>query len=153
MVQRAVQPPEVMPSMYGPTPRTYRPADLPGMVSVGVTELFPEIQKGYRQGEGVEETCQATRDALSTVNMEMIRPEDTVNILCSEHGFYILEGLHYREMLKALGDAVREKTGCENIRYRVASGVGVREADEVVDDFGLKEYLNGTSLRYSTNAA
>ncbi len=143
MVQPAVQPPEVMPSMYGPTPRTCRPADLPGMVSVGVTELFPEIQKGYRQGEGVEETCQATRDALAAVNMERIRPEDTVNILCSEHGFYILEGLHYREMLKALGDMVREKTGCENIRYRVASGVGVREADEVVDYFGLKDYLNG----------
>jgi hypothetical protein len=113
------------------------------MVSVGVTELFPEIRRGHRQGEGVEETGCATRKALASVNMEKIRPQDTVNILCSEHGFYILEGLHYREMLKVLGDAVREKTGCRNIRYRVASGVGLREADEVVEYFGLKTHLNG----------
>ena len=143
MKRPAARPPKVMPSVYGPAPRTVRPADLPGMVSVGVTELFPEIERGYRQGEGVEEVYRATIDALSRVNMERIRPGDTVNILCSEHGFYILEGLHYREMLKAIGDRVRAKTGCSNIRYRVASGVGVREADEVVDHFGLKTYLNG----------
>jgi hypothetical protein len=113
------------------------------MVSVGVTELFPEIRKGHRQGEGVEETGRATREALASVNMEGIRPRDKVNILCSEHGFYILEGFHYREMLKALGDAVREMTGCENIRYRIASGVGLREADEVVEYFNLNEYLGG----------
>ncbi len=143
MVQPAVPPPEVMPSVYGPAPRKVRPAHLPGMVSVGVPELFPEIRKGYRQGEGVRETYEATREALRSVDMDRIRPEDTVNILCSEHGFYILEGLHYREMLKAVGEAVREKTGCSDLRYRVASGVGVREADEVVEYFGLKKYLDG----------
>ena len=143
MVKPAVRPPQVMPSRYGPTPRGSRAADLPGMVSVGVTELFPEIHKGYRQGEGIAAIYRATREALSAVNMDRIQPEQTVNILCSEHGFYILEGLPYREMLKAIGDTVREKTGCGNIRYRVASGVGIREADEVAEYFGLKEYLNG----------
>lgn len=143
MAHPAAQPPRVMPSRYGPKPRGLRPADLPGMVSVGVRDLFPEMRKGYRQGEGVEETGRAAREALAAVDMDRIRPGDTVNILCSEHGFYILEGLHYREMLKALGDTIRERTGCGNIRYRVASGVGVREAEEVVDYFNLENYLNG----------
>lgn len=142
MVKQAVQPPEVMPSVYGPTPRTVRPADLPDMVSVGIRELFPKIEKGYRQGEGIEEIHKSTTNALSGVNMDMIQPGDTVNILCSEHGFYILEGLHYREMLKVIGDVVQERTGCKNIRHLVTGGMGLKEAEEVIVHFNLKKYFN-----------
>ncbi len=143
MVQQAVKPPEVMPSVYGPAPRTIRAADLPGMVSVGVTELFPKIKRGYRQGEGIEDIHKATIKAVSRINMDMIKPDDTVNILCSEHGFYILEGLHYREMLKVIGDVVKERTGCNHVRYRVAGGMGLKEAEEVIEHFNLKGYLTG----------
>jgi len=143
MVRKAVQPPDIMPSVYGPTPRTVRPGDLPDMVSVGITELFPQIQKGYRQGEGIEEIHKFTESALSRVNMDMIQPGDTVNILCSEHGFYILEGLHYREMLKVIGDVLLERTGCTNIRYKVTGGMGLKEAEEVISHFSLREYFNG----------
>ncbi len=143
MVSQAVQPPDVMPSVYGPTPRTVRPGDLPDMVSVGITELFPQIQKGYRQGEGIEEIHESATNALSGVNMDMIQPGDTVNILCSEHGFYILEGLHYREMLRVIGDVVQERTGCKNIRHLVTGGMGLKEAEEVIGHFNLREYFNG----------
>lgn len=142
MIQPAVLPPEVMPSIYGPEPRPIRPAHLPNMVSVSVTELFPEMAKGSRQGEGIETIHEATRKTLSAVDMHMIKPEDRVNILCSEHGFYILEGLHYREMLKVLGDEVFTRTGCKNICYVLASGMGIKETDEVIDYFELKTYFN-----------
>jgi hypothetical protein len=142
MLQPAVLPPAVMPSIYGPPPRRTRPAHLPGMVSVGVTELFPEMARGFLQGEGIEAVRSATKKALADVDMRKIKPEDKVNILCSEHGFYILEGLHYREMLKALGDEVFDRTGCRNIRYVLASGMGIKETDEVIDYFDLKEYFN-----------
>lgn len=142
MIKSAVLPPEVMPSLYGPKPRQCRPAHLPGIVSVSVTELFPEITKGYKHGEGIEAVCRAAKKALDNVDMSMIKPEDKVNILCSEHGFYILEGLHYREMLKVLGDVVCKRTGCSNISYVLASGIRIKETDEVIDYFGLKKHFN-----------
>jgi hypothetical protein len=142
MLQPAVLPPAVMPSIYGPEPRRTRPAHLPDMVSLGVTELFPEMAKGVRQGEGIEAVRSATKKALADVDMSKIKPEDHVNILCSEHGFYILEGLHYREMLKVLGDVVFDRTGCKHIRYVLASGMGIKETDEVIDYFDLKKHFN-----------
>lgn len=142
MIEPAIAPPEVMPSIYGPRPRSIRPAHLPEMVSVGVTELFPEMAKGYQQKEGIEYVRKATKDALAGINMNMIKPDDRVNILCSEHGFYILEGLHYREMLKVLGDIVFARTGCKNICYILASGIRIKEAQEVIDYFDLKNYFH-----------
>lgn len=141
MLQQAAVPPEVMPSVYGPEPRKIRPANLSGMVSVRVAELFPEMAKGFRQGEGIEAVHKATKIALADVDMSMIKPDDRVNILCSEHGFYILEGLHYREMLKVLGEVLHERTGCKNIRFILAGGMGMKEANEVVDYFELKKHL------------
>ncbi|MFO7963760.1 MAG: hypothetical protein R6U50_07560 [Desulfobacterales bacterium] len=142
MPKSAVSPPAVMPSIYGPEPRRIRPAQMPEMVSLPVSGLFPEMPKGFTQGVGVDRIHQAAKNALADVDMRMIKPNDTVNILCSEHGFYILEGLHYREMLKALGDAVFDRTNCRNILYVMASGMGIKETDEVIDWFDLKRYFN-----------
>ena len=141
MLQQDVMPPEVMPSVYGPEPRKIRPAHLPEIVSVRVAELFPEMNQGLRQKEGIEIVYKAAEKALSRVDMSMIKPDDRVNILCSEHGFYIMEGLHYREMLKVLAGAVFERTGCKNIRFVLAGGMGMKEAKEVVDYFELKKHL------------
>ncbi len=143
MKENTIKPPKVMPSIYGPTPRTRRAADLPLMTSLNITDLFPEIKQGFISSQGLDDIRKMTTEVLANVDMSNIKSDDTVNILCSEHGFYILEGLHYREMLKSIGDVVKDKTGCQHIRYRVASGVGIREADEVIEYFDLKEYLNG----------
>ena len=42
MSATAIQPPDFMPSAYAPAPRP-RVASLPGFVSLGVDELFPEF--------------------------------------------------------------------------------------------------------------
>lgn len=142
MLLPAISPPVVMPSIYGPEPRKLRPAHLPGIVSLGINDLFPEIEKGFKQGEGIDAVRQSTIKALSDVDMRMIKPDHRVNILCSEHGFYVLEGLHYREMLKVLGDVVFERTGCNHIRFILASGMGIKETDEVIEYFDLERHFS-----------
>jgi len=134
-------PPVVMPSVYGPPPRQIRAADLAGMEAVGVDRLFPDLNQGHLQGRGVDDVAAATRKALEKVDMGMIKPDDTVNILCSEHGFYVLEGLHYLEMLKVIGETVLEKTGCRKLRYCMAAGVTIKEVDEIIRYFDLKKQL------------
>jgi len=140
MREQAARPPEIMKSAHGPEPRP-RAADLPEMMPVRVTDLFPDITGGYLQGEGIAEIRRAAERALESVDMSMIRPDDTVNILSSEHGFYLLEGRHYCEMLKIIKDVVEEKTGCKNIRLRVAGGMGTKESEEVIEQFELDKYF------------
>jgi len=144
MFNPELSPPEVMPSMYGPRIRETRSSDLPDMAAVSMRDLFPEIKQGFSQKEGLDDICKVAEKELSGVDMDKIKPGDKVNILCSEHGFSLLEGLHYREMLKTVGKVVRERTGCNNIRYRLASGMGIREAKEIIEYFDLKKYLNAS---------
>jgi len=131
-----------MPSVHCPEPEM-RAADLTEIVSIKINELFPEMRQGFLHNEGIDFIRKATEETLSQVDMSMIQPDHTVNILCSEHGFYLLEGLHYREMLITIKDVIEQKTGCKNIRLRLAAGMGSREADEITDHFNLKEYFNG----------
>lgn len=145
MMNRISSPPEVMDSAYGIRPKK-RAADLPGMVSLPVTDLFPGMERGFLQKQGIEEIGKKTRAALGKVDMSMIRPQDTVNILSSEHGFYLLEGDHYSEMLKTIRDVVEERTGCTNIRLRVAGGMFTKESDEVIEHFGLKSPFKGRAI-------
>ena len=143
MIKQAVQPPECMESVYGSTP-LMRAAYLPGMAAVGVRDLFPDIkQEIYLHGGNLAVIGKATGDALAGVDMSMIKPGDTVNILCSEHGFSIMGGEPYVEMLKAIWRVVRERTGNENLRLRVAAYRGFREADEVIEHYRLKEFFDG----------
>jgi len=132
----------VMPSVHCPEPEM-RAADLTEIVSIKINELFPEMRQGFLHNEGIDFIRKATKETLSQVDMSMIQPDHTVNILLSEYGFYLLEGLHYREMLITIKDVIEQKTGCKNIRLRLAAGMGSREADEIIDHFNLKEYFNG----------
>ncbi len=150
MAEPSIQPPQVMPSVYGPEPRSLRAADLPDMESVRVNELFPGMDRGYLQGQGIPAIGEAAKAALAGVDTSMIRPGDSVNILCSEHGFYLLEGEHYRETLKETVEMVREKTDCKEVRVRVASGIGRKEADEVIQYFDLGNYLDAKVSAMST---
>jgi len=144
MLKEAVSPPTIMKSVYGPEPRRQRAADLPGLVSLGVRELFPDIaQEVYLQGNDLSVIRKATEDAVATVDVGMIRNQDTVNILCSEHGFLILGGEPYAEMLRTIKDVVQERTGCKNIRLRVAAGGGLKEAKELIQNYSLDQCFKG----------
>jgi hypothetical protein len=118
-------------------------ADLPGMVSLSVVELFPSIRPGFLQKEGIAEVRRATEKALADADMTMIKPGDSVNILSAEHGYYLLGGDHYCEMVKTIRDVVREKTGCSDIRLRVAGGMHTKEADDIIDHFDLRIAFDG----------
>ena len=139
-----VEPPVIMPTVYGPPPQTTRGRDLPGIVSVKVRDLFPETPVSiYSGGTDASAVRRATDDVLAGVDMSMIKSSDTVNLLCSEHGFGMLGGWAYAEMLTAIKDRVRERTGCANVRLVVIAWLGAKEADEIIEFYGLRERFDG----------
>jgi hypothetical protein len=144
MLKTAHPPPKIMPSLMGPSLPLQRAAELPGMVSLEVKELFPDIpEKIYLQGDDLSIIRAATEQALGKADLGMIKATDSVNLLCSEHGFSILEGAPYAEMLKTIRDVVRDRTGCENIRLRFCVGGALMEAREMIPYFGLDESFKG----------
>ncbi len=130
-------------SRYGPSAGK-RVADLPGIVGLEVAALFPDIPKAiYVEGGDVSVIRKAAEKALKNVNMNMIRPEHTVNILTSQYGFMIMGGEAYTEMVKTIKEMVEQKTGCTNIRLRVATGFRIREPEEIIKHYKLDEYFKG----------
>lgn len=141
MLRPAAAPPSFIKSAYGITPRAQRAADLPGFASVHVRDLFPDIAPAFYRGPGdLAAIRRATERALSGVDMSMIRPGDTVNVVSCEHGFSIMGGWPYAEMLKTIRDVVRARTGCERIRLRVGAWQGYREAAEGIAQLGLETH-------------
>jgi hypothetical protein len=144
MQQAAVTPPRIMSSVSGPELPPCRVADLPGIVSLEVRRLFPEIPREiYLMGDDFSMIRQATQCALENVDMSMIKAGDSVNLLCSEHGFSMLEGGAYAEMLRTIHDVVQQRTGCQNIRLRFCVGGSKSEAREIVPFFGLDGCFEG----------
>jgi hypothetical protein len=142
-VTETIQPPEFMESVYG-APRRPRAASLPQLTTLRVGELFPEIdQKIYGDGDDLLAIRRAAEASLAQVDMSKIAPSDSVNLLASEHGFSILGGRPYVEMLKTIRDVVIERTGCRNIRLRLAIYRGFREAEETSAHFELDDYFEG----------
>jgi hypothetical protein len=133
-----------MPSAYGPAPRPHVAA-LPGMTSVGVRQLFPSFAAALTEGDpaDLDRIRAATRAALADVDMTKIGVDDSVNILASEHGFGLMGGLPYAEMVKTIREVVVERTGCRDIRLRLAIYRGFKEADEVREHFGFDEAFDG----------
>ncbi|MGA2028322.1 MAG: hypothetical protein ABSH17_14815, partial [Syntrophobacteraceae bacterium] len=72
-----------------------------------------------------------------------IKPEHSVNICSSHHGFTLLGGDPYAEMLKTIRDVIEERTGCKNIRLRAGVGLRFRETEEYIRRYKLDEYFNG----------
>ena len=131
---------------YGPAPGP-RAAELPGIVGLGLRDLFPDIPKEiYTEGGDLSVIRKATEAALKNVNMEMIRPTDKVNILSSQYGYQIMGGDVYTEMIKTIRDVVEQRTGCRNIRLRVTTGFRIREPNEIIKHYRLDEYFNGKAL-------
>lgn len=132
-----------MASVYGSTPQM-RAAGLPGMASVGVRDLFPSIKPEiYMQGGELDVVRRATEEALAAVDMSMIEPGHRVNLLCSEHGFSVMGGYPYAEMLKTIWRVVKERTGCENLRLKMGTYRGFKEADEVIEHYRLQDHFEG----------
>jgi hypothetical protein len=137
-------------SRYGPDPSHIktRACDLENIVSIRVRELFPDIPENiYPSERGIKNVREATVTALENVDMSMIQPENSVNILGSHHGFLLAGGEPYAEMLKAIRDVVADKTGSENIRLRAGVGLRFRESDEYIRRFGLDEYFGKGKAR------
>ncbi len=148
MYRPAVQPPELMESFYGPKPKG-RAADILDLVSVAVGDLFPDIaDRIYSDGGDLSVIEEATEEALSSVDMTMIRPANTVKLLSSEHGYSIMGGEPYIRMLKAIKDNIQARTGCEDVRLMVGAYKGFREADEFIAHYDLKGRFAGKVYRY-----
>lgn len=133
-------------SQYGIAPELVkkRVADFPGITSLLIPELFPDSPTVIYPGEqGIAAIRKATEAALAKVDMSMIKPNHTVNILTSYHGFTLLGGEPFAEMLRALRDIVVERTGCQNVRLRAGVGLRFRETEEYIKRFKLDEYYQG----------
>ena len=134
------------PSMYGIDPSLIktRVSELPGMTSVSLLELFPSLPAVvYPGAEGIGAIRRSTEDALKGVDMSRIKLEHSVNICASHHGFTLLGGEPYAEMLKAIRDVIEERTGCSNIRLRAGVGLRFRETEEYIRRYKLDEYFKG----------
>jgi hypothetical protein len=133
-------------SQYGIAPDlvAMRGSDLPDMTSVLLSELIPDLpQVIYPSPEGVATVRRATAEALAQVDMSMIKPGDSVNILASHHGFLLVGGEAYAEMLRTIRDVVHERTGTNNIRLRAGVGLRFRETEEYIKRFELDKYFHG----------
>lgn len=139
-----IQPPNLVPSIYGPSLPIHRAKDFPGMVSLAVRDLFPDTAPAvYRGGEDASAVRDAAERVLAGVDMSMIRPGQSVNVLCSEHGFGILGGWAYAEMLTAIRDVVVDRTGADEVRLVVVAWLGAKEPAELIEFFGLDQRFHG----------
>lgn len=136
-------------SQYGIEPELVktRVSELPGMTSVLLKELFPDLPEViYPSTEGLAAVRTATVNALQKVDMSKILPEHSVNILASHHGFTLLGGEPYAELLRTIKDVVEARTGCKNIRLRAGVGLRFRETEEYIKRYGLDKHFNGKAI-------
>lgn len=121
-----------------------RGVDLPDITSVSLRELLPTIPAPlFPSDEGVEAIRQAARTAVAKIDLSKIKKGDSVNILASHHGFTLLGGSPYAEMLKITRDSIAEKTGTDDIRLRAGVGLRLRETEEYIKRFELDKYFKG----------
>jgi len=123
-----------------------RAVELPNMTSVLVKELFPEIPDPIYPGSDLHIIKEETKKALQDVDFSRIKPGDSINILASHHGFTLLGGGPYAEMLKTIKDEVVAQTGATDIRLRAGVGLRFRESDEYIKRFELDKYFNGKAI-------
>lgn len=143
MLNKAARPPQLQATAMGPELPEHRAADLDEIASLPVRGLFKDIEKEiYKSGQDVTAIRNATIEALADVDMSKIKPDDTVNLLCSEHGFALMGGLPYAEMVKTIKDVVKERTGCLNIRLRYAGGEGISESRHMIPYYGLDKHFD-----------
>ena len=75
--------------------------------------------------------------------MSMIKPGQSVNVLASHHGFTLLGGEPYAELLRVVRDMISAKTGVQDIRLRAGVGLRFRETEEYIKRYKLDEHFKG----------
>jgi hypothetical protein len=149
MVTPPIQPPRMMDSFYGPGAQPRAVDLLDDVVSVRVADLFPEMNDAIcTGGDDCAAIASSAREALTSTDMSMIRPGQTVKLLSSEHGYSIMGGEPYATMLETVRDAIHARTGCEDIRLMVGAYKGFRESDEFVTRYDLKRRFDGKVYGY-----
>mgnify|MGYP003294126954 CR=1 FL=1 len=78
------------PSQYGIDPALVkkRVAEMPGMVSLRLKELFPDLPDVIYPGPdgALDRLYELAKEELRKVDMSMIKPDQSVNVLASHHG-------------------------------------------------------------------
>ncbi len=133
-------------SQYGIAPElvTKRLAEYPEMTSLLVKDLFSDTPAViYPSETGIAAVRKAAEEALSRVDMSMIKPGQSVNVCASHHGFTLLGGEPYAELLRVVRDVIAERTGTQNIRLRAGVGLRFRETEEYIKRYHLDEHYKG----------
>lgn len=150
MMHKPITPIAAKPSQYGIDPSLVkkRASELPNMCSLKLQDLFPDLPEViYPAGKNaIKDVRKAAEESLRNIDMSMIKPENSVNVLASHHGFTLFGGEPYAELLKAIKDIVEEKTGCKNIRLRAGVGMRFRETEEYIKSYGLDTYYNRKAM-------
>jgi len=134
------------PSIYGiGTEHTIRAKDLPDIGGILNEELFPEghCPVIYPREAGIRTIREHTEASLESVDMSMIKPKDSVNILASHHSFTLMGGEPYAELVRAVKDVVQKRTGVRDIRFLAGVGLRFRESEEYIKKFSLDDYFDG----------
>ncbi len=146
MRRKPITPMDPRASQYGIAPErvTKRMAAYPEMTSLLIKDLFADTPAViYPHEEGLTTVRKAAEAALSRVDMSMIKPRDSVNVLASHHGFTLLGGEPYAELLRVVRDVIAERTGTDNIRLRAGVGLRFRETEEYIKRYRLDEHFKG----------
>lgn len=148
MKREPIAPRPARQSAYGIDPALLkkRAAELPAICSVRVTDLFPDQPEViYPNEQGIRAVREETRRRMARVDLSRIKPGDSVNVLCSHHGFTLMGGEPYAEMLRTIRDLVAERTGCTRINLRVGQGLRYREGEEYIRAFQLDSCFSNTA--------
>jgi hypothetical protein len=144
--RKPLEPLPPSPSQYGiGTDVAIRAKDLPEIGSILNQELFPEriFPVIFPGNNGLEVIREHTEASLKAVDMSMIKPSDSVNILASHHSFTLMGGEPYAQLVRAVKDVVQRRTGVKDIRFIAGVGLRFRESEEYIKKFGLDGYFDG----------
>lgn len=149
MHRETISPAAPRKSQYGVDPKyiTKRGVELDGMTSVLLKEIIPDMPEViYPNGHGVKAIRERTEEALSKVDFLTIKPGDKVNILASHHGFTLLGGTPYAEMLRTIKDVLERESPAKEVRLRAGLGMRFRETEEYIKAHGLDDYFEGKAI-------
>jgi hypothetical protein len=131
---------------FDPSLLQARGAELPGIESVQISELFPDSPVPVPTDP--PEQLQAwirdqTQRQLARVDLSKIGPHDSVNILASHHGFTLYGGEAYAQLIRTVKDEVERRCGTQQISFLVGGGLRHKEPDEYIKKFALDSYFHG----------
>lgn len=146
MMRKPITPMAPRASQYGIAPELVkkRMAEYPEMTSLLIKDLFADTPDVIYPGDGGMATIRKHAEAaLAKVDMSMIKPGQSVNVLASHHGFTLLGGEPYAELLRVVRDVIAERTGATDIRLRAGVGLRFRETEEYIKRYKLDEHYKG----------